>query len=75
MGKMFVMKLGNYLLIAPEPPEGQKIIGFYGRSKWPEGWMEVDEFGIITAPTEVELPMALYDMTELQNTDGGMHEY
>ena len=35
--------------------------------------MEVDEFGIIMAPTDVKLPMTIYDMPELQNTDGGVY--
>lgn len=30
------------------------------------------EFGIITAPTEAELPVQVYDMPDLHNTDGGL---
>lgn len=30
------------------------------------------EFGIITAPRDVELPMQAYEMYELNNTDGGL---
>ena len=31
----------------------------------------IEEFGIITAPRDAELPMVIYDLPELQNTDGG----
>lgn len=30
------------------------------------------EFGIITAPSGVDLPVQVYDMAQLQNTDGGL---
>jgi len=53
------------------PAENEKIIGFYGRSDWGTGFCGVQEFGIITAPKDVELPMSIYDLEELQNTDGG----
>lgn len=50
------------------PDEGQRIVGFYGTS-WRHGM--ILEFGIITAPKELELPDSMYEMPELQNTDGG----
>jgi hypothetical protein len=40
----------------------QKIVGFYGTS-----WNYTQEFGIITAPDDVELPLQTYDMPQLQN--------
>jgi len=49
-------------------------VGFFGRSKWPlYGYSEMAEFGILTAPSDYELPTAAYGMSELQNTDGGIH--
>lgn len=57
----------------PEPSSGHKIIGFFGRSRWDPGHCcPVHEFGIVTAPRDVELPTAVYKMSELQNTDGGV---
>ena len=32
------------------------------------------EFGIIIAPKNIELPMEVYELSELQNTDGGLGE-
>ncbi|KAJ9262681.1 hypothetical protein DTO195F2_3402 [Paecilomyces variotii] len=56
-----------------EPWSGHKIIGFFGRSEWMAGnCCPVHEFGIITAPSDAELPMTVYTMPELQNTDGGV---
>lgn len=55
----------------PEPTESERIIGFYGRSEWGRGFDGIEEFGIITAPKGVELPDSIYDLPELQNTDGG----
>lgn len=52
----------------------QKIIGFYGRSVWPDSCMQIEEFGIITAPKDVVLPEHVYDMLELQNTDGDLYD-
>lgn len=54
-----------------EPPSGQRIIGFYGRSCWQDNFDGLAEFGIVTAPKDLELPDAVYSMKELQNTDGG----
>ncbi|CZR69422.1 related to jacalin-like lectin domain-containing protein [Phialocephala subalpina] len=56
---------------ALEAAENERIIGFYGRSDWGRGWSGIEEFGIITAPKDVELPESIYDLPELQNTDGG----
>lgn len=50
------------------PPAGHKIIGFYGASGT---YGMCDQFGIVTAPRDVELPDSIYDLPELQNTDGG----
>jgi hypothetical protein len=58
-------------LIVSEPAENEKIIGFYGRSEWGLGFDGIEEFGIITARRHAPLPMAIYDLPELQNTDGG----
>ncbi|KAH7351342.1 zinc metallo proteinase [Rhexocercosporidium sp. MPI-PUGE-AT-0058] len=54
-----------------EPVSGHRIIGFYGWSKWGHGFSAIMEFGIITAPRDVDLPTIIYDMPELRNTDGG----
>ncbi|PVH75849.1 hypothetical protein DL98DRAFT_574845 [Cadophora sp. DSE1049] len=54
-----------------EPSPGHKIIGFYGWSRWGQSFNEIMEFGIITAPQDVDLPETIYDMSELRNTDGG----
>ncbi|TVY87814.1 putative zinc metalloproteinase [Lachnellula willkommii] len=54
-----------------EPAENEKIVGFYGRSDYNRGFCGIEEFGIITAPKDVELPEIVYDLPELQNTDGG----
>lgn len=51
-----------------EPAAGERIIGFYGHSQRHSGGYCV-EFGIITAPKDIELPEQLYDMAELQNPD------
>ncbi|KAE8449912.1 hypothetical protein EG329_007389 [Mollisiaceae sp. DMI_Dod_QoI] len=56
---------------ALEPTESEKIIGFYGRSDWGRRFDGIEEFGIITAPKDAELPDSIYDLPELQNTDGG----
>jgi hypothetical protein len=54
------------------PSGKEKIIGFYGRSDWNRGgFCGIEEFGIITAPRDVDLPETIYDLEELQNTDGG----
>ncbi|EGC43739.1 zinc metalloproteinase [Histoplasma capsulatum var. duboisii H88] len=55
---------------ALEPPHGQRIVGFYGRSWWGRMCDAIFEFGIIMAPRDVELPEALYGMKGLMNTDG-----
>lgn len=55
-----------------EPPSGERIVGFYGRSYFAEELDGVVEFGIITAPMDIELPAQVYSMPQLQNTDGGL---
>ncbi|TDZ48432.1 putative zinc metalloproteinase [Colletotrichum trifolii] len=49
----------------------EMVVGFYGRNYWGEHFDGVVEFGIITAPKDVELPDSVYDLKELENTDGG----
>lgn len=61
-------------IIALEPGPEEKIVGFFGRSDWKCGFNGIQEFGIITAPKDQELPEILYDMDELKNTDGGLEE-
>ncbi|KKZ65981.1 hypothetical protein EMCG_08275 [[Emmonsia] crescens] len=53
-----------------EPPHGQRIVGFFGRNWWGHMYDAMFEFGIITAPRDVQLPEAVYGMKELMNTDG-----
>lgn len=55
-----------------EAGKGERIVGFYGRSYFGEQLDAVVEFGIITAPRDAELPLEIYDMPQLQNTDGGL---
>lgn len=55
-----------------EPPSGERIVGFYGRNYFDKELDGVVEFGIITAPSDVELPAKVYRMPQLQNTDGGL---
>ncbi|KAH6685427.1 zinc metallo proteinase [Plectosphaerella plurivora] len=54
-----------------EPQRDERIVGFFGRSWWGEHFDCLVEFGIITAPRDLVLPDVVYDMEELQNTDGG----
>jgi hypothetical protein len=51
------------------PDAGNRIVGFYGKSQIGSGFCL--EFGIITAPNDFELSQNVYEMVELQNTDGG----
>ncbi|OJD26296.1 hypothetical protein ACJ73_02325 [Blastomyces percursus] len=53
-----------------EPPPGQRIVGFYGRNWWGQMCDAMFEFGIISAPRDIELPETVYGMKELMNTDG-----
>ncbi|OAS99731.1 zinc metalloproteinase [Blastomyces dermatitidis ER-3] len=53
-----------------EPPPGQRIVGFYGRNWWGQMCDAMFEFGVISAPRDVELPETVYGMKELMNTDG-----
>ncbi|KAM7206057.1 metallopeptidase [Naviculisporaceae sp. PSN 640] len=50
------------------PDEGHRIIGFYGASGI-HGMCH--QFGIVTAPKDIELPDSVYDMDELQNKREG----
>ncbi|KAI4737553.1 hypothetical protein E4T50_11980 [Aureobasidium sp. EXF-12298] len=45
-----------------EPGPGERIVGFHGISGF-----YTHEFGIVTAPKDVELPVHTYDMRQLQN--------
>lgn len=55
-----------------EAQADERIVGFYGRSWWGSNFDGLVEFGIITAPKDFELPGAVYGMTELHNTEGGL---
>jgi hypothetical protein len=57
-----------------EPAVGERIIGFCGKNDWSHSLCGVMEFGITTAPKNIELPMKVYELPELQNTDGGLGE-
>ncbi|OCL03505.1 hypothetical protein AOQ84DRAFT_302672 [Glonium stellatum] len=65
---------GNLNVFILEPAESERIIGFYGKNNWNDRYCCLMEFGIITAPRNVELPMKVYELPELQNTDGGLGE-
>ncbi|TQN69658.1 putative zinc metalloproteinase [Colletotrichum shisoi] len=54
-----------------EPHVDERVVGFFGRSWWGRHFDGLVEFGIITAPRDFVLPDVVYDMAELQNTDGG----
>jgi hypothetical protein len=51
-----------------EPAPGEKIVGFCGKSESHGGGFCM-RFGIITAPSDEELPSQTYDMVELRNND------
>lgn len=55
----------NSTVVTPQPGEDEVIIGFYGKSDTGSGFTH--EFGILTAPKEVELPEKVFDMVELRN--------
>jgi hypothetical protein len=55
-----------------EPTVSERIIGFCGKNDWSHSLCGVMEFGIITALKNIELPMKVYELPELQNTDGGL---
>ena len=57
-------------VVSLEPAEGDRVVGFFGKSNMGNGFCH--DFGIITAPKGVELPESVYEMAELQNTDGGL---
>ncbi|KAJ5630602.1 uncharacterized protein N7484_010702 [Penicillium longicatenatum] len=52
-------------VIALEPNDDEVVVGFYGTSYSGSGY--TFEFGILTAPKEVELPDVVYDMPQLTN--------
>ncbi|RDW77615.1 hypothetical protein BP6252_05668 [Coleophoma cylindrospora] len=56
---------------ALEASADERIVGFFGRSDWGSGFDGIQEFGILTAPRDVEIPLSVYSMRELQNKDGG----
>lgn len=65
---------GNSNVFTLEPAASERIIGFYGKNDWSHSFCGIMEFGIITAPKNIELPMEVYELSELQNTDGGLGE-
>ncbi|RDW61459.1 hypothetical protein BP5796_11351 [Coleophoma crateriformis] len=56
---------------ALEASPDERIVGFFGRSDWGAHFDGIQEFGILTAPRDVEIPLSVYSMPELQNKDGG----
>ncbi|KAL4978265.1 putative peptidase family-domain-containing protein [Aspergillus desertorum] len=50
---------------ALEPGEDEVVVGFYGQSAKNSGFCY--QFGILTAPKDVQLPEAAYDMLETSN--------
>lgn len=52
-------------VVTLEPGEDEVIVGFFGKSDKGSGFTY--EFGILTAPKDVELPEKVYDMAELRN--------
>ncbi|KAF2492311.1 hypothetical protein BU16DRAFT_529656 [Lophium mytilinum] len=65
---------GGSNVITLEPARHERIIGFYGANDWGRNFSGVLQFGIITAPRDIELPPQVYDLPELKNTDGGLGE-
>jgi hypothetical protein len=63
--------LRRLTFLSLEPAQNERVIGFYGTNEWGQGFSGILQFGIITAPKDVELPMQIYDLAELKNTDGG----
>ncbi|VUC33073.1 unnamed protein product [Clonostachys rosea] len=61
---MGALNKGRSTITPLVPDDGQKIVGFYGTSG---EYGMCSEFGIITAPRDVEIPDSIYDMPELQN--------
>ncbi|KAJ5731096.1 uncharacterized protein N7483_005604 [Penicillium malachiteum] len=49
-----------------EPTEDEVIVGFYGQSDAKSGF--IHQFGILTAPKDVELPERVYYLPEFNNT-------
>ncbi|KAF7718243.1 Uncharacterized protein PECH_002058 [Penicillium ucsense] len=54
-------------IVTLEPADGEVIVGFYGTSDRQSGFTQ--EFGILTAPRDIELPAQVYDMAELRNDE------
>ncbi|KAL4816052.1 putative peptidase family-domain-containing protein [Aspergillus spinulosporus] len=52
-------------VVVLEPGEDEVIVGFFGHSLKGSGFTY--QFGILTAPKDVELPEVVYDMPELRN--------
>ena len=52
----------------------ERIIGFYGKNDWSHSFCAVIGFAIITAPGNIELPMKVYELPALQNTEGELGE-
>lgn len=61
-------------IFAIDPGPDDRVVGFFGRSRWNSGINGIEEFGIILAPKGVELPESVYELAELKNTDGGLEE-
>ncbi|KAL4910845.1 hypothetical protein BDW74DRAFT_141985 [Aspergillus multicolor] len=54
-------------VVTLQPGDGEVIVGFYGLSAKDSGFCY--QFGIITAPADLQLPDVVYDMPELGNAD------
>ncbi|EPS33748.1 hypothetical protein PDE_08710 [Penicillium oxalicum 114-2] len=52
-------------IVTLKPQDGDIIVGFYGTSEKRCGFTH--QFGILTAPKDVDLPEQVYDMAELKN--------
>ncbi|KAL4749837.1 hypothetical protein BDW72DRAFT_213809 [Aspergillus terricola var. indicus] len=52
-------------VVVLEPGEDEVVVGFFGQSA--EGSGFTYQFGILTAPKDVELPEVIYEMPELRN--------
>ncbi|KAL5335576.1 putative peptidase family-domain-containing protein [Aspergillus crustosus] len=52
-------------VITLEPSDDEVIVGFFGQSSANSGFTY--QFGILTAPKDVELPQEVYSMSELRN--------
>ncbi|KAL3474266.1 putative peptidase family-domain-containing protein [Aspergillus californicus] len=52
-------------VVTLEPADDEVIVGFYGQSDKHSGF--TDQFGILTAPRDVQLPEIVYDIPGLSN--------